>query len=122
MYTFKLNHSFAAAHKLTHAYSKECNDFVHGHNFRVEVKIQVNKLINGMVVDFKKVKEVINQLDHRNLNEILDFEPTAENISKFLYDEISKLFPGNFIAKNSQDALIEITLWESDNASITYSI
>ena len=38
----------------------------------------------------KKLKEIINQLDHKNLNNILDFEPTAENIVKFLQQKIKK--------------------------------
>lgn len=120
MYILELNHSFAAAHQLTHAYSQECNNSLHGHTFKAFIRIQVNRLINGMVIDFKKLKEMIDELDHKNLNEILSFEPTAENLSKYLYDEIEKLFPGNFSSDNSRDALIEITIWESDNASITY--
>ena len=39
----------------------------------------------------KKLKEIINQLDHKNLNNILDFEPTAENIVKFLQQKIKKI-------------------------------
>ena len=120
MYILKLQHSFSAAHKLTHAYSKECNDNIHGHNFKVLIRIQTHELVNGMVVDFKKIKEIINQLDHKNLNDILKFEPTAENIAKFLYDEILKLFPEDI--KNSNYHSINVTIWESDNASITYLI
>jgi len=116
MYTFKLRHQFCAAHQLTNAYSEECNVSVHGHTFKILVQIQVKELVGGMVVDFKKVKEVINQLDHKNLNEILDFEPTAENITKYLYDKIHD------IPDLSELALVEVTIWESDNASITYSI
>ncbi len=111
MYKLKLEHQFAAAHQLTHAYSKECNDFLHGHNWRVLVEITTSKLKDGMVIDFKKIKEIINKLDHKNLNEILDFEPTAENLAKYIHDEIMKeIF-----------ARIEVTIWEADKASITYS-
>lgn len=116
MYTLELKHSFSAADQLANAYSKECNDYKHGHNWKVSVKIRSYKLVNGMVVDFKKVKEIINKLDHRDLNLILDFEPTAENLAKYLYDEIMKL--------GSEDNLwmIEIIIWEADNASIKYEI
>lgn len=117
MYTLKLKHNFSAAHQLTHAYSKECNDYKHGHNWKVAIEINTNKLADNMVVDFKKLKEVINQLDHRDLNTILTFEPTAENLTKYLYDEILKL--------NSYEDiiwLVKVTIWEADNASITYEI
>lgn len=116
-YKLKLKHKFCAAHQLTHAYSKECNNFMHGHNFLIEVEIKVDELINGMVVDFKIIKEEINKLDHRNLNEILKFEPTAENIAKYLYSQIK-----NRILKINQSRCfnIKIEIFETDNASIQY--
>lgn len=112
MYKLKLKHHFSAAHQLTHAYSSECNDYKHGHNFKILVEIKVEKLINNMVIDFKKIKEIINKLDHKDLNNILTFEPTAENISKYLHDEIQK---------EREDAKIKITIWEADGASIIYT-
>ena len=113
-YTLKLDHHFAAAHQLTNAYSSECNDFLHGHNWKIRVIIKTNELKNNMVVDFKKIKEIVNQLDHRNLNQILDFEPTAENISKFLYEEIKKLNDNG-----GKKWEVTIVVWEADGASIS---
>jgi len=114
MYTLKLEHHFAAAHQLTNAYTKECNDFLHGHNWKIRVEIKTDELKNNMVIDFKKVKEIINQLDHKNLNEVVDFEPTAENISKFLYREIK-----NLNDNGGKIWLVKIVVWEADGASIT---
>lgn len=111
MYHLKLKHTFCAAHQLTHAYSKECNLSIHGHTWNVLVKISTWKLENNMVIDFKKIKEIINKLDHKNLNEILDFEPTAELIAKYLFDEIQKEIP---------TLILKVTIWESPQASITY--
>lgn len=113
MYKLTLEHHFAAAHQLTNAYSKECNDFLHGHNWKVIIVIRTNVLQNSMVVDFKKIKEVINKLDHKNLNEILNFEPTAENISKYLYDEIMKI---------RDQIRISVEVFETDKASIKYQL
>jgi len=117
MYTLKLEHGFAAAHKLEHAYSEECNNYTHGHNWKVIVTIQTNELKNGMVLDFKKIKEIINKLDHRDLNSILTFEPTAENIAKHLYEEIT-------IAAMIKErlCLVEVEVFEADKASVKYSI
>lgn len=113
MYKLKLQHHFCGAHQLTHAYSKECNDNLHGHNWKVFVEIEKRELDNGMVIDFKKLKEIIDKLDHKNLNTILDFEPTAENIAHYLHDQIKK---------EVKDGYVKITLWESEDASITYYI
>lgn len=44
---------------------------------------------NGMVVDFVKIKEIVNQLDHANINEVLNgINPTAENIARWLCDKV----------------------------------
>jgi 6-pyruvoyltetrahydropterin/6-carboxytetrahydropterin synthase len=115
MYTLRLQHIFSAAHQLTNAYDKKCNDSIHGHNWRVIVEIATIDLLNGMVIDFTKVKEIINRLDHKNLNEILSFEPTAENLAKFIYDEL-------VIELKNRLATIKVTIFEADKASITYSI
>lgn len=115
MYTLKLNTNFSAAHQLTNAYDKKCNDSIHGHNWKVLIEINSSTLKNNMVIDFTKLKEIVNQLDHKNLNEILNFEPTAELIAKYLHDEIKLNFKHN---KNSN---LAITVWEADNSSITYT-
>ena len=51
-----------------------------------------------MVIDFKDIKnilsDIISKLDHRYLNDIelfIDNNPTAENISKYIYKELSKI-------------------------------
>lgn len=115
MYTLKLNHTFSSAHQLTHAYDNKCNNSIHGHNWKVLVEIETNALVDGMVIDFTKLKEIIDKLDHKNLNEILDFEPTAENLVKYLYNQIDNLEKSAYRAWK-----VKITLWEADKASITY--
>jgi len=117
MYTLRLEHGFSAAHQLEHAYSSECNDNLHGHNWKVIIVICTHELINGMVVDFKKVKETINQLDHKNLNTLLKFEPTAENISLYLYNEISKIMD-----ETERAYMVEVEVFEADKASIKFNL
>ena len=42
-----------------------------------------------MVIDFKHVKDRIHgYLDHGDLNELLPFNPTAENIAEWIVNEI----------------------------------
>ncbi|MEJ2368300.1 MAG: 6-carboxytetrahydropterin synthase QueD [Acidobacteriota bacterium] len=96
MYEVKITRDFAAAHRVLD-YPGKCEQ-LHGHNWKVEVIARNRELDNlSMVLDFRKLKEAANQviekLDHNYLNEIPPFTevtPTAENIARYLYDEISR--------------------------------
>ncbi|MDH5601401.1 MAG: 6-carboxytetrahydropterin synthase QueD [Gammaproteobacteria bacterium] len=120
-YTMKILLDFAAAHYLRN-YEGACNR-LHGHNWKVEVQVTATKLDDvGMGMDFKVIKdatrELIGQLDHYNLNDIPPFDkinPTAENISAYLYDELS----GKLNTDNVK--VSTVTLWETDRACVTYS-
>lgn len=109
-YKLKLKHYFDAAHKLELDYPSKCQ-YLHGHRFSVVVEIEAEKLNkNGMIIDFTEIKQIINNLDHTCLNEVLDFNPTAENLACYLQEEISKKVKGR----------VQVTVFESPNASITY--
>lgn len=79
----------SGAHHLTLDYPSKCTR-LHGHNWVITVTVQSKTLDhNGMVVDFTKIKDIVNQLDHQNINDVLKgLNPTAENIAKWLCDQI----------------------------------
>lgn len=77
----------------------------------------------GMLVDFRDLKATVNKiminLDHYCLNEIEPFckiNPTAENIAKYIYDELleTKEF-------DQEVKLRSIRIWESATSAATYS-
>lgn len=82
---------FSASHILR-KHSGKCRN-LHGHTYEVEVGVESSELNQeDMVIDFEELKkgigEVLNELDHRHLNEIEEFkkvDPTAENIARFIY-------------------------------------
>lgn len=44
---------------------------------------------NGMVIDFSEIKRLVKEpLDHRILNEALDFNPTAENLARWVVERV----------------------------------
>jgi 6-pyruvoyltetrahydropterin/6-carboxytetrahydropterin synthase len=46
-----------------------------------------------MIIDFKHIKERIHKkLDHQNFNEVLGFNPTAENIAKWICDQLPECY------------------------------
>ena len=89
MYFIQKKLEISASHKLKLSYSSKCENY-HGHNWIITIYCKSEKLnTDGMVIDFTHIKEKIhNKLDHGNLNEILNFNPTAENIAKWVQEQV----------------------------------
>lgn len=99
MNTIEVQHYFDAAHQLTDSdelVTKACAR-LHGHTYAVKLTAKTKKLNNaGMVIDFKAVKQVIDLLDHRFINDVfkqggVDLQPTAENIAYYLCEKAMEL-------------------------------
>ena len=121
MYTVKIITDFSAAHSLRD-YPGVCSR-VHGHNWKVEVEVSVNKLDKiGMGIDFRDLKKATNDLievlDHRNINDIEPFDtvnPTAENISAYFYQGLSAKL------NDERTRVKAVTIWETDRACVRYT-
>ena len=83
----------AGAHNLKLPYESKCSN-IHGHNWIVTVYCKSECLNEvGMVCDFTHIKKQIHdQLDHKYLNDIVDFNPTAENIAKWICDNVPNCY------------------------------
>lgn len=93
MYTVRKRLEISASHRLSLSYESKCEN-LHGHNWIVIVWCRTKRLNpDGMVVDFGHIKRMIqDKLDHKNLNEVLSFNPTAENIAEWVCDQIPQCF------------------------------
>ena len=89
MYFVKKRMEIAGAHRLNLNYESKCAN-LHGHNWIVTVWCKSKTLdANGMVIDFTNIKrEVQDKLDHKFLNDVVPFNPTAENIAKWVCEQI----------------------------------
>ena len=61
---------------------------------------------------------VVDRLDHQLLNEFPPFDvlnPSAENMAKYIYDEVNSGLMGKSEAKIGW-----VRFWETDTASATY--
>ncbi|MFH0910018.1 MAG: 6-carboxytetrahydropterin synthase QueD [Planctomycetota bacterium] len=119
MYELSVEREFAAAHRLK-GYQGPCEN-LHGHNWKVGVKVESESLNDfGMVMDFKDLKalvqEAVDALDHKYLNEVPPFDrenPTTENLARHLCEGLSaRLPPGIRLAR--------VEVWESSRAGAAY--
>jgi len=107
----RVREKFQAAHFLKE-YRGKCEN-IHGHTFQVEVVVEVKELDRaGIGIDFTRIKAKLAEFlpDHTLLNDVYRFNPSAENLARQFFGELKKHFP-----------VIEVTVWESEDASATYS-
>ncbi|MBP7358233.1 MAG: 6-carboxytetrahydropterin synthase QueD [Prevotella sp.] len=107
MYYVKKRMEISAAHRLKLNYKSKCGN-LHGHNWIVTVYCKSQELDeNGMVTDFSKIKQRISDhMDHKNLNDVFDFNPTAENIARWICDNVDNCY--------------RVDIAESENNTATY--
>lgn len=82
---------------------------LHGHNWFITVYCKSENLDeNGMVVDFCRIKsEIMSRIDHKNLNEVLDFNPTAENIAYWIAHLIPHCYRVDVKESRNNEAIYE---------------
>lgn len=111
MYYIKKTLEVSASHKLKLDYGSPCQN-LHGHNFIISVycKCHAGELNNnGMVIDFKKIKEIVHgTMDHKNLNKVFDFNPTAENIARWIVSQVPHCYKAVVEESNNNEAIYEI--------------
>jgi len=83
----------AGCHQLNLPYESKCSR-MHGHNWTITVFMASTQLnAEGMVKDFTHIKKTIKgYLDHGNLNELLPFNPTAENIAAWVVEQFPECY------------------------------
>ncbi len=119
MYIISIETHFDAAHHLV-AYPGECGQ-LHGHRWRIVTQVKTEKINEiGICIDFKDLRSLVNSVierfDHQHINKIPPFDtlnPTAENLSKYIFEEVEKTLPDNIFMK-------DVTVWESDKQSVTW--
>lgn len=98
MYRISKDFTFAASHRLDHLpVGHKCHR-LHGHNYVATITLASAHLDeDGFVEDFgalADVRELLERkLDHRHLNDVLTFPPTAELLASWLFDQVRASHP-----------------------------
>lgn len=96
---------------------------LHGHAYEVlfifEVLVSMDS--SGITVDFgllnKELNEVLKQLDHRNLNEVLGGSASVERLVYYLKEQVEKMLREVQLLKGKL-RLSEIQVWETRNYGV----
>ena len=107
MYTVIKRMEVSAAHSLKLSYQSKCEN-LHGHNWIITVYCRAKELnADGMVV-FSHIKQAVKEkLDHGNINEVLPFNPTAENMARWICSQIPACFKVEVQESESNIAIYE---------------
>ena len=142
-YSIESKYTFEAGHVLKKAYMSACSENLHGHSYKLFVKVTTEKLNeDGMVIDFKKLKEaiqpVVDLLDHsfmiahddirikevkKSSKKVLilqeeafekfNYNPTAEAIAYYIYNILKIRLPLE-LGVCDKDYFLEVKLFETE--------
>jgi 6-pyruvoyltetrahydropterin/6-carboxytetrahydropterin synthase len=101
MFRIRKQFHFSAAHQLEGLQPNHPCSRLHGHNYIVEVQLESTGFTEltptGFVRDYRELDEfkhyLDTQVDHRNLNEIFEFQTTAENLAFQFWKWCNKRWP-----------------------------
>ena len=94
----------------------------HEHKWAIEACIRCSTLNQlGFGMDFKDAKsvlrEILNRLDYTNLNDVAEFgsiNPTAENLAKLIYTELSRQL------NTERVRVLRVRVLEGPDCGVTY--
>ena len=136
MYRLHIEREIAVSHQLT-LHEGKCKN-LHGHNLKVEVDLesadlQGTKGSSGMLTDFGAIKSLIDELDHKHLNDFfrdmqtktnsvslsnkfycLSIQPTAERLAEYFVYRVKNLFP------LCEDIKVKVRVHEATNQWAEY--
>jgi 6-pyruvoyltetrahydropterin/6-carboxytetrahydropterin synthase len=116
MYRVSKEFHFSAAHWLMNLPPEHPCSRLHGHNYIVILELE-SPVLNpaGFVKDYRELdsfkKYIDEQVDHRCLNEVFSFQPSAENLAKHFF----------YHARIELPALVAVRVKETEKTEATYT-
>lgn len=98
MFTIRKEFSCCSSHVLNGLPKEHPCARLHGHNYTIVVELKSDKVNEvGFVYDYRGLDAikawVDDVMDHHHLNDVFDFNPTAENMAKYIFDLFKPTYP-----------------------------
>ena len=92
----------------------------HGHNYILEVTVESKELVNGMVMNFSTLKDIVNKriidvYDHQFLNDKMNCITTAENLCLLFYRNLKEDISNGMRIK-------KVRIWETSTSYAEYEV
>lgn len=112
-YELKQHFQIESARWLPHLPSSHPCSRMHGHSFKIVLRIvgDLHPQI-GWVIDYNDIqaimRPILEQIDHRVLNEVAGLEnPTSELLAKWIFEKAQPLLPGLRLVTVAETAATE---------------
>ena len=107
MYEIRKQFSFEAAHQLVGLPDGHKCGRLHGHSYKVEIVLESETLNeHSFVVDYGELSDfgayLDDTFDHQNINEVVTFQTSAENLSRYFYEWCRERWPQTVAARVSE--------------------
>lgn len=100
---------------------------IHGHTYRMQVTLACDPacMTGGMVLDFGDLSgyvhdEIIRRVDHKLLNEVLGYVPTAENMAIDFFGRLKSVIDSLPLGGGKRVRLASVRLWETPTSYAEY--
>lgn len=120
MFQISKTFDFSASHQLEGLPADHQCARLHGHNYVVRVELTAPSLDDvGFVYDYGRLSFIKDHLDenfdHRHLNDVLPFNPTAEHMARHLAEVVARLV-------DRDDVEVSVSVSETPKTWATYRV
>jgi 6-pyruvoyltetrahydropterin/6-carboxytetrahydropterin synthase len=116
LYTIAKKFTFSASHQLRFLPADHPCSRLHGHNYTVEIELASKSLDEvGFVVDYRALdqfkKWLDDTFDHKHINDVVGFNPTAENLARAFHGTAASMFGPVVTAVRVQETDKTVAEW-----------